>query len=170
MAIEILDGIARKKNVNHQVHHDLESFVWVMCYSVTRRLVLTSKKTDSMDGDGRAALHKFFYTNFGRMDIRSIAMARRSLDALLLPQTFHELVPQPMSSLYDALYDHVQQSILRKNPTPLSHKILLAEFDKTIEMMMSVNIETCVGGATDYVGLNSRRIIPSVGHLPGTPK
>jgi hypothetical protein len=132
MAIGILQAIVERKTIVHQVHHDLESFVWVMCYSINRRLVLDSNR---LSADERADLHKFFHGNFGRMDMDSIAVTRQALQPLRFPHRFPNLLSEPMTSLYDSLYDHLQLSVLRKDPVFLTHDVLLTEFDRIIHII-----------------------------------
>lgn len=132
MAFEILEAIVRNKAIAHEPRHDIESFIWVLCYSLTRRLVHDSK---GMDKDSRTALHEFFHTNFGRMTVNTISLSRRALYPLALTERFPELLSPPMVNLLATLHSQVQMSALSGfflKPVPLSHDALLAALNNAI--------------------------------------
>jgi hypothetical protein len=66
MAAEILQAIFTENPIEHEPRHDIESFIYVLAYSVTRRAVLESQP---LDESLRKKLHLFFYSTFGRMKL-----------------------------------------------------------------------------------------------------
>ncbi|KAF8969657.1 hypothetical protein BDZ97DRAFT_1915201 [Flammula alnicola] len=62
MAAEILQAILTETPIEHEPQHDIESFIYVLAYSVTRRAVLESQ---ALDEDTRKKLHLFFTPHLG---------------------------------------------------------------------------------------------------------
>ena len=46
MAAEILQAILTENPIEHEPRHDIESFIYILAYSVTRRAVLESQCLD----------------------------------------------------------------------------------------------------------------------------
>jgi hypothetical protein len=134
MAAEILlQAILTKDPIEHEPQHDIESFVNVLAYSVTRRAALESQQ---LDEETRKSLHSFFYSTFGRMRLDDIWMSRRGQGPLTVRFRFPSLVSAPMAELLDELEGWLMQSKLpsKYNPKPLTHAYLLSVLDKAIGM------------------------------------
>ena len=58
MAAEILQDILTGNPIEHDPRHDIESFIYVLAYSVTRRAVLESQP---LDDSLRMSVHLFFF-------------------------------------------------------------------------------------------------------------
>jgi serine/threonine protein kinase len=75
LAKEILDSFHRKTPAAYDVHHDLESFLLVIIYSLYRRFTKLNPSDD--------ALHEEFHQLFGGVMVDDIFAARRDLSQLL---------------------------------------------------------------------------------------
>jgi hypothetical protein len=128
MAFQILDGILFNESVVHEAHHDIESFVWVMCYSICRQL-LTFK---SLTKDKKKELTSFFHNTFGRVDLNTIRSSRGVRAPLEIRRRFAESLSSPLVFLLKRLDGHVQRHHLTESPVLLTHEMILVEFDNTI--------------------------------------
>jgi hypothetical protein len=134
MAAEILQAILTENPIEHEPRHDIESFIYVLAYSVTRRAVLESQR---LDESTRMKLHLFFYSTFGRMKLDDIWTSRRGQGPLTLRFRFPSLVSAPVSELLENLDAWLTQSRLPSewNPKPLTHTYVLSALDKAIRKM-----------------------------------
>jgi hypothetical protein len=71
IAKEVLDGYRSKKSVARDVHHDLESFLLVIIYSLYKRFTMLNPKDDT--------LHAEFQLLFGHVTVTDISAARSHL-------------------------------------------------------------------------------------------
>jgi hypothetical protein len=135
MAAEILQAILTKDPIEHEPRHDIESFIYVLAYSVTRRAVLESQR---LDEDMRKDLHLFFYSTFGRMKLDDIWTSRRGQGPLTVRFRFRSLVSAPIAELFHQLDACLTQSRLPSewNPKPLTHAYVLSVLDKAIGKMV----------------------------------
>lgn len=135
MAAEVLQAILTEIPIKHEPRHDIESFIYVLAYSLTRRAVLESQP---LDQDTRKKLHLFFYSTFGRMKLDDIWTSRRGQGPLTISIRFPTLVSTPMAELLRILEAWVIQSRLPSewNPKPLTHAYVLSELDKAIRRMV----------------------------------
>lgn len=135
MAAEILQAILTENPIEHEPRHDIESFIYVLAYSVTRRAVLGSQP---LDESLRKKLHLFFYSTFGRMKLDDIWTSRRGQGPLTIRFRFPSLVIAPMAELLDNLDAWLTQSRLplEWNPKPLTHTYVLSALDKAIGKMV----------------------------------
>lgn len=62
MAAEILQAILTKNPFEHEPRHDIESFIYVLAYSLARRAVLESQP---LEDSLRRRLHSFFILRLG---------------------------------------------------------------------------------------------------------
>lgn len=129
MAQEILDAIVAERSIAHEPRHDVESFIWVLCYSLGRRWVLDSKGINTARSK---KLHDFFHTHFGRMTLDAISLSRDGQGPLKIAERFPELSSLPMAGLLRTLRSHVQVSALLQNFIPLTYGIVLAAFNEAI--------------------------------------
>jgi len=136
MAAEILQAILTEKPIEHDPRHDIESFIYVLAYSVTRRAVLESQP---LDESMRKKLHLFFYSTFGRMKLDDVWTSRRGQGPLTVRLRFPSLVTAPMAELLNDLDTWLTQSRLPSewNPKPLTHMYVLSVLDKAIGKMAS---------------------------------
>ena len=135
MAAEILQAILTENPIEHEPRHDIESFIYVLAYSVTRRAVLESQP---LDDSLRKRLHSFFYSTFGRMKLDDIWTSRRGQGPLTIRFRFPNPVTAPMAELLDNLDGWLTQSRLplKWNPKPLTHTYLLSVLDEAIGKMV----------------------------------
>ena len=135
MAAEILQAILTENPIVHEPRHDIESFIYVIAYSLTRRVVLESQ---SLDDNLRKSLHLFFYSTFGRMKLDDIWTSRRGQGPLTIRFRFPGLVSAPMAELLDNLDGWLTQSRLplKWNPKPLTHSYVLSALDEAIGKMI----------------------------------
>ena len=109
MAVQVIAALINEQPIQQEVRHDIESFVWVLCYVTARRLVYqtlpskisaleekTKNKSDEMDAEleqlksDRTQAFNNFHNYFGRTSLDRIETIRKSL--------------QPISQLYEAPY------------------------------------------------------------------
>ncbi|KAF9500187.1 hypothetical protein BDN71DRAFT_1502280 [Pleurotus eryngii] len=89
MAAELLEALEKGKAVRHEVHHDLESFVWVLAYAVSRHLQRRSGLGEAV----KAELRQHFVRSYGRFLFADINDARISLRPLRPPSVYEEMLP-----------------------------------------------------------------------------
>ncbi|KAL4259147.1 Protein kinase domain-containing protein [Pleurotus pulmonarius] len=130
MAAELLEALEKGKGVRHEVHHDLESFVWVLAYAVSRHLQRRSGLGEAV----KAELRQHFVRSYGRFLFADITDARISLRPLRPPPAYEEMLPQGMNDLYVGLQTALNAHFVHirgREPKPLTHDILLDLFDTT---------------------------------------
>ena len=135
MAAEILQAILTGNPIEHEPRHDIESFIYVLAYSVTRRAVLESQP---LDDSLRKNLHLFFSSTFGRMKLDDIWTSRRGQGPLTIRFRFPSLVTAPMAELFHNLDEWLTHSRLSSkwNPKSLTHTYMLSLLDEAIEKMV----------------------------------
>ncbi|TDL20615.1 hypothetical protein BD410DRAFT_899351 [Rickenella mellea] len=137
MAVEILDGIIYHSTVTHHAHHDIESFIWVLCYSISRQMDEVSRRSQQ-PSELRKSIRSFFFSRFGRVDLDAILNSRSSRNPLYLGwKVFKDgFFSVPMIKLFEDLDGHVQLSHLRQERAErLTHDMILARFDQTVEKL-----------------------------------
>jgi hypothetical protein len=134
MAFKLLDGILFNEDVVHETHHDIESFVWVLCYSICRRL-LTSQSFTQVK---KKAITSFFHNAFGRVDLSAVRNSRGVRAPLEIPRRFSEFLSPPMILLLKNLDEHIQHQHLTKTPIFVTHEMILVELDNTISALRNV--------------------------------
>ena len=125
MAADILQAILTENPIEHEPRHDIESFIYVLAYNVTRRVVLESQP---LDESLRKKLYLFFYSTFGRMKLDDIWTSRCGQGPLTIRFRFPSLVTAPMAELLDNLDPWPTQS-WEWNPKPLTHTYALSVLD-----------------------------------------
>lgn len=75
MAIEILKAIFYKKECSHQKHHDIESFLWVLCYALTKHTI--DELATLNHQDDLAIVKRIFAEAFGHASLRTIITSRQ---------------------------------------------------------------------------------------------
>jgi len=135
MAAEILEAILTAEHIEHHPRHDIESFIYVLAYALTRRAVLESH---SLDESTRTRRHLFFYSTFGRMRLDEIWISRRGQMPLTLCLRFPNVLSPPMSELLKNLDVWLMQSRLPSewNPKPLTHGYVLSQLDNAIAKLV----------------------------------
>jgi hypothetical protein len=135
MALDILQAIVTKTPIEHEPKHDIESFIYVLAYSVTRRAVLSS---GNLDKDIRDRLYSFFYSTFARMKLDDIANTREAPVPLRVRHRFPTLISAPMAELMHDLDEWLTQSRLSQkwNPRALTHAYVLSVLDDAIAKMI----------------------------------
>ena len=72
MATEVLRAVADGKTISREVHHDLESFIWVIIYAIYKHTVLDPQ----LDATLRTEAAVEFQNYFGGVDLRKIILHR----------------------------------------------------------------------------------------------
>ncbi|TFK36489.1 hypothetical protein BDQ12DRAFT_241892 [Crucibulum laeve] len=137
MAREILDAILGNEQIEREPRHDVESFVYVLGYSVMRKSVLGSR---NFDQHTRERLHRSFYSVFGRMRLDDI-LKERPLGLLEIPK-LRQHVSEPMSTLITklsmllirAMAIHLDP-LLDETVVEITHEVVLSLLDMTIAQM-----------------------------------
>ncbi|KAF4600611.1 hypothetical protein EYR38_005250 [Pleurotus pulmonarius] len=94
MAAEILEALHEETTIQHKVHHDLESFVWVLVYVTSRHL----NELKDLPKKTREKLRQHFVGSFGSNKLEDILTSRLA-PRLFFPPIYKELVPLPMQVL-----------------------------------------------------------------------
>ncbi|KAH8073802.1 hypothetical protein BXZ70DRAFT_902862, partial [Cristinia sonorae] len=146
MAREILDSVKNQKPIEHQEHHDLESFAWVFAYVVLRRLLRDAKSKDqNLSNDAQVAINAKFEQSFGGLNLSAVILQRDSLGAFELDPGY---IPEPLKEFVIALGYQVRANYHRTTvadvyaahiPLPpvrkMTHLSLLSLIDATINEM-----------------------------------
>ena len=96
MAAEVLQAILTEILIKHEPWHNIESFIYILAYSLTRRVIL---KSQPLDEDTRKKCHLFFYSTFGQMKLDDIWTSRRGQGPLTVSICFPTLVSTLMAEL-----------------------------------------------------------------------
>ncbi|KAJ8522304.1 hypothetical protein ONZ45_g1106 [Pleurotus djamor] len=136
MAISLVNGLVSNIVVEHVVHHDVESFIWVLAYAAARLMFNNSHLSDVTQT--KQAVSLFFASAWGPASLTAILNAKRSLQALLPPTQITHLFPDPLLHLLHTLHDffHDQLKVFASRP-PLTHDELLVELDKCVDALES---------------------------------
>ncbi|KAF8589555.1 hypothetical protein K439DRAFT_367510 [Ramaria rubella] len=124
MAYRIVMAIYSKQTIDHMVHHDLESFVWVFYYSLLRGSLKTSR------GDIQIEIQRAFMDLFGHMQLHSIRRARHGESGLTLLTDYFQ---RPLVELFHALDIWLERSHHIEHPQHLTHDILEQLFQTAID-------------------------------------
>ncbi|KAF9477660.1 hypothetical protein BDN70DRAFT_934048 [Pholiota conissans] len=132
MAVPLLRAVVNVRLIKHEPQHDLESFVYVLAYTVARRAVLDSEE---LDAKVRKRLHDAFGADFGNMNINSILRSRSSGQPLaLVHESFSNLFSEPLVALFKVLDSYLALASSRvselQTPFVLTHEELIAYLDK----------------------------------------
>ncbi|KAH8094549.1 hypothetical protein BXZ70DRAFT_947969 [Cristinia sonorae] len=126
MAIELVEAMTDDNVIEHQVHHDVESIIWVLAYAIGRRLINDNSKADDKV---KKQISKFFARAWDCGSLDAIVTAKSALAPLKLPKLIRPLLPGPILSALEQLIllMHRQMShevqirqVKRKKLNPLS--------------------------------------------------
>ncbi|KAH9943569.1 hypothetical protein B0H21DRAFT_492197 [Amylocystis lapponica] len=135
MAAALLLAIDSNQIITHELHHDLESFVWVFAYSIGMHFV--SKGRDRMPEARHRMLRDIFYDNFGQPTLPQILNARGNIFGFLdIDRRLPELFSKPFALLLQSLNTIISRSFVRDPASPqlepLTYDILFRLLDETI--------------------------------------
>ncbi|KAH8094557.1 hypothetical protein BXZ70DRAFT_948014 [Cristinia sonorae] len=148
MAIELVEAMMDDNVIEHQVHHDMESIIWVLAYAIGRRLINDNSEADD---ETKEKISKFFARAWGCGSLDAIVTAKSALVPLKLPKPIRPLLPGPILSvlrqlsllMYRQMTHEVQiRQMKRKelNPLslplqggPLTHNDILGILDKCVK-------------------------------------
>ena len=145
MAVEILRATSTQSPVQHQIHHDIESVVWVLAYSILRRCAVPPLSL-AVTVQQLAALKGFFQSLFGHSTTESIVRARTGADPLLIENDSQGRVSNDLRLLCEELWlvMHNHGSFNSgKNPkyTPLTYELVLEPLKEAIESIKQAGIQ-----------------------------
>ena len=106
MALALLEAIQRKEAVEHTPGHDLESIVYLLGYSVLRRLVGSAGCPESLE--------KFFKNCFGQENVGDIADKRRDRQPLswwYRDKGERQYISQQTSGIMRALFSDLETAV-----------------------------------------------------------
>jgi hypothetical protein len=136
MAYEVLEAIYKNKPITQDCHHDIESFIWVLCYSIGRRWVTNPGKMDKARHD---TLSNFFHYNFGRVMVHTILLARIGLSGPLdIAESYPEIVSPPLVPLFRDLRGLIYAAHSPNEAIPLSYEQVFWSLEKAIEELKSL--------------------------------
>ncbi|KAL0960122.1 hypothetical protein HGRIS_011763 [Hohenbuehelia grisea] len=146
MAIQLITDMTDGIRVEYKVHHDVESFIWVLAYAVARHLlIVSSNAAKDSEPDIKEKVISFFNDGWDCRSLCSILTTKRALCPLSLPLGIHPLVPEPILSLFRTLrIIMLEQMLLSTTPDPsmlprgmvlpkiLDHDDLLNKLDQCV--------------------------------------
>ncbi|KAL4262884.1 hypothetical protein AB1N83_008290 [Pleurotus pulmonarius] len=152
MAIEKLGAIYHQRpvaEITDDVHHDLESFIWVFAYAVARRLMAR----EGFDPVSTQCIHKWFKECFCSWSISDIITHRAACTPLQLPCSIdNNFLPQPIQDLslqltqmvqYNQSVDHYAELAKKGRKVMvlvrrLTHQSLIEPIDFTLSELQSL--------------------------------
>ena len=137
MAVEILEATIIRSPIKHMIHHDLESFVWVLGYAVWRRCALAL-------GGAQLENHlKMFRSVYGHHDAQEIINVRTGGDLLRLPRKFYGEISNELSLLFEDLCEAIlaRGSGRRRAHTPLTYESILAPLSAAIASLENNDVD-----------------------------
>jgi len=78
MALDLLNGVARGRQILQTEEHDIESFIIVLAYAILRHLLINSKTQSE-----KTVLAEHFHRTFGHRSINHIILSRSKVLAWL---------------------------------------------------------------------------------------
>ena len=129
----------------HEAAHDVESFIWVLSYSVMRNLYhrASERSTSKEIRNERITFRNLFSQAFGQTTPRSIAVQRQSGSfCLVFPEDegVNKIISSFMSNALISLFKDLQGLVHHAtdpfNPTPLTHTDLLAVINNAINSLL----------------------------------
>lgn len=145
MALEILYALIKEQPISHQVHHDLESFAWVIAYSFGR-FHATKKRPTELDAKEYEAFFQHFRQSFGHSRVTEVAKERSGNMSALTTQVAPQLFSDPLMVLFDDLSIAIEDSnrhlgrrpgALRNNRASLSYEIFFGFLDAAITSLQT---------------------------------
>ncbi|PCH37064.1 hypothetical protein WOLCODRAFT_58519, partial [Wolfiporia cocos MD-104 SS10] len=129
MAMELMN-VDPKQDVSHQVHHDLESFFWLLVWFVLRH-------TNHDHKEGKGTFAKVFGTNYHK------TTHQERKENMLLRKFFTIKGNTPLSYLLQRLQSMVSDAYIlnvpkfgnvTQTPVPLTYDAMLEAFDEALGM------------------------------------
>ncbi|KAH8094564.1 hypothetical protein BXZ70DRAFT_975915 [Cristinia sonorae] len=126
MAIKLIEAMMNDNAIEHQVHHDMESIIWVLAYAIGRRLI---NENSEADDETKEKIFEFYTGAWGCGSLDAIFTAKRALVPLTLLDPIRPLLPGPILSalaqlsllMYRQMIHEVQiRQMKRKKLNPLS--------------------------------------------------
>lgn len=149
MAIEKLTAVDGQLSVSDQVHHNLESFIWVFAYTVMRRIMAETR----LDPASTIHIHEWFEECFCSLSISTILSNRAARIPLQLPVAIdNDILPQPIKDFFAQLSQMVQynqsadyyEELAKKGRRVvvlvqrLTHQFLIESIDFTISELQAL--------------------------------
>lgn len=140
----LLQAVTISVRTVHEAAHDIESFIWVLTYSVMRKLYHRAfeRSASKEVQNERFAFRNLFSQAFGQTTPENIAGQRHSVSPCLLfptKRSVNNIVSSFMSdtliSLFKDLQGLIHHSIDPFNPTSLLHDSLLEVINNTIDRL-----------------------------------
>ncbi|TFY69861.1 hypothetical protein EVG20_g2966 [Dentipellis fragilis] len=145
MAWEVLCAIASGEEIERRPHHDVESFVWVLAYSVMRLVATKMRKDTTVSSKALSNFQKYFKDCFSPGSARTISAARLSLFPLTWTcESLYEDATRQISQTLANLFEELSSTIyMSANPVPkhriyMTHDKLLNLLDAAIEELETV--------------------------------
>ncbi|KIM34927.1 hypothetical protein M413DRAFT_32910 [Hebeloma cylindrosporum] len=132
MAADILQAIYMGTSIQHEPKHDIESFIYVLAYSVARKAVIGPT---NLDTDQKKQLQSHFHHNFGRMTLFDILASRKGYMPLSVRDYFPGIMSPPMVRLMAVLATFLLDSASTeiRQGKPLTHESVLSALDDAIQ-------------------------------------
>src|ERR1700759_543139 len=111
MAFELVRAMSQNRDARHMVHHDVESFIWVIYYATLRRLGYVNRPLQGMDAFNKDIIKDIkisFKTLFGHVDLNNILRQRVSATPpTLLFEGLLPSLPSPVANFFEELHFYV---------------------------------------------------------------
>lgn len=142
MASELLEQ-EPTGSVEHQVKHDMESFIWVLSYFVMRNIFDRASKSSMQEVRSQCSnFRKIIRQAFGFTTKVDIAAARQSRSAILvfpkrlvINQIVSNFMTPGLINLFHSFETIVHHAHDPQSPTAITHSALLKVVDKAITLL-----------------------------------
>lgn len=111
MAVHVLDAIGIQPAIVQTSEHDVESFVWLLAYSVMRKLY------GKAIGDERYIMGQKFLQSFGKSSVSEISSQRSARTPLTWPKfvLLDDLVHREMSEVLRGLFLQLRAQLAERD-------------------------------------------------------
>ncbi|KAF8908625.1 hypothetical protein CPB84DRAFT_1843510 [Gymnopilus junonius] len=145
MATETLQSIVRKEaGFVPKVHHDIESFVYVLIYATFGPFVLQKSRLPELPQEEKESLTEAFHRSFGQTMLKRIMWDRQGVLPTRMVEETQNHVPPPLTTLFNDLTYRLLEKRLalrqsRKVDEELTHTYLIGKLDEAVALLQDRN-------------------------------
>lgn len=136
MAHELLEYMAFSREMQppvHQAKHDIESFLWVLSYTILRHL---SESSDTTMLETKKSASNLFKHCFGHLQVATLASKRTGnsgpIHLMAKFASIRQALSRPTVVLLENIEDMLMAAHRRNEPEELRHDAVLAALDDAI--------------------------------------
>ncbi|KAJ8522305.1 hypothetical protein ONZ45_g1107 [Pleurotus djamor] len=147
MATELVKGLEEGRKVEHEAHHDIESFIWVLAYALARRMLNNSNLNKELSTQTKVKVSQFFASAWGSASLTAAYQAKRAQTPLSPPSGISSvLLPVPIHLLFKSLSNVMGEYFVVPDPwkppkptVPLSYEDVFSRLDMCILALESLS-------------------------------